>query len=156
LSAMDPTQIRDRCLPTAGPARRLLGHFRAVEETFRHLYPSLRSRRAAWDGSQRPPQQGACGASAARRDSDPARSFQASWGFLRSASRQEEFAALLDAVLSLPAVAELRPDRRLLKIHFGWLQAGEQAQRTVARLSAELRRYLDDQAALENRRIMHL
>ncbi|MFY1005218.1 DUF3375 family protein, partial [Escherichia coli] len=30
------------------------------------------------------------------------------------------------------------------------------AQRTVARLSEQLRRYLDDQAWLENRRIMHL
>ena len=73
-----------------------------------------------------------------------------------SPSRQEEFTSLLETVLSIPAVSELRPDRRLLKIHFDWLLAGEQAQRTVARLSAQLRRYLDDQAALENRRIMHL
>ncbi|MBS7327116.1 MAG: DUF3375 family protein, partial [Thiopseudomonas sp.] len=36
------------------------------------------------------------------------------------------------------------------------LKAGEVAQRTVARLSEQLRRYLDDQAWLENKRIMHL
>jgi hypothetical protein len=44
----------------------------------------------------------------------------------------------------------------LLRIHYDWLEAGEVAQRTVARLSEQLRRYLDDQAWLENRRIMGL
>src|SRR5262249_54996129 len=37
-----------------------------------------------------------------------------------------------------------------------WLQAGEIAQRTVARLSEQLRRYLDEKAWLDNRRIMQL
>src|SRR6202040_2297363 len=36
------------------------------------------------------------------------------------------------------------------------LEAGEVAQRTVARLSQQLRRYVDDQALLENRRIMEV
>jgi len=53
-------------------------------------------------------------------------------------------------------VKEFAPDRRLMRIHYDWLQAGEVAQRTVARLSEQLRRYLDDQAWLENRRIMQL
>jgi hypothetical protein len=53
-------------------------------------------------------------------------------------------------------VQSLEPDRRLLRVHYDWLEAGESAQRTVARLSEQLRRYLDDQAWLENRRIMHL
>ncbi|MQM38874.1 hypothetical protein KBTX_02895 [wastewater metagenome] len=42
------------------------------------------------------------------------------------------------------------------RIHYDWLEAGETTQRTVARLSQQLRRYLDDQAWLENRRIMDL
>jgi len=156
LSVMEPTQIRDRFLQMAGTARGLLGDFREVEQNFRDLDRSVRDRIAAWDGSKSSLLQDVFGESDAIRDSDQGRSFQAFWDFLMSPSRQEEFTSLLDTVLSLPAVAELRPDRRLLKIHFDWLQAGEQAQRTVARLSAQLRRYLDDQAALENRRIMHL
>src|SRR5206468_525257 len=40
--------------------------------------------------------------------------------------------------------------------HYDWLQAGDMAQRTVARLSEQLRRYLDDKAWLDNRRIMQL
>jgi hypothetical protein len=53
-------------------------------------------------------------------------------------------------------VRELEPDGRLQRIHYDWLEAGEATQRTVARLSEQLRRYLDDQAWLENRRIMQL
>jgi hypothetical protein len=59
-------------------------------------------------------------------------------------------------VFALEPVQELTPDRRFLRLHHDWLTAGEVTQRTVARLSAELRRYLDDKAWLENRRIMEI
>jgi hypothetical protein len=58
--------------------------------------------------------------------------------------------------MSLPAVAGLAPDRRTQRIHYDWLEAGEHTQRTVAHLSQQLRRFLDDKAWLENRRIMDI
>jgi hypothetical protein len=42
------------------------------------------------------------------------------------------------------------------RVHYDWLEAGEHTQRTVADLSRQLRRFLDDKAWLENRRIMDL
>jgi hypothetical protein len=48
------------------------------------------------------------------------------------------------------------PEPRLRRVHYDWLQAGDRTQRTVAELSRQLRRFLDDQAWLENRRIMDL
>lgn len=88
--------------------------------------------------------------------SDQGRSFRAFWDFLMSAARQDELGTLLERVFELDAVLTLAPDRRLKRIHHDWLAAGEVTQRTVARLSEQLRRYLDDQALLENRRIMTL
>ena len=41
-------------------------------------------------------------------------------------------------------------------MHYDWLEAGEYAQKTVAQLSQQLRRFLDDKAWLENRRIMDI
>jgi hypothetical protein len=58
--------------------------------------------------------------------------------------------------MALEPVVELEPDPRLKRIHHDWLSAGEATQRTVARLSEQLRRYLDDRAWLENRRIMEV
>jgi hypothetical protein len=59
-------------------------------------------------------------------------------------------------VFELDAVRSLSPDPRLKRIHYDWLFAGEHTQRTVAKLSGQLRRYLDDQAFLENKRIMQV
>lgn len=63
---------------------------------------------------------------------------------------------MLERVLALPAVAALQPDARTRRIHYDWMEAGEYTQRTVAVLSQQLRRFLDDQAWLENRRIMDI
>lgn len=71
-----------------------------------------------------------------------------------SEARQEELEALLAKVLALDAVRELKPDRRIGPVRYDWIAAGESTQATVARLSSELRRYLDDKVWLENRRIM--
>jgi hypothetical protein len=87
-------------------------------------------------------------------ESDQGRSFRAFWDFLMSRDRQDELSTLLDRVLQLEPVAGLAPDPRLRRVHYDWLEAGEQTQRTVALLSQQLRRFLDDQALLENRRIM--
>ena len=73
-----------------------------------------------------------------------------------SPARQDELSKLLEHVMALAPTRELEPDTRLRRIHYDWLEAGEVTQRTVARLSEQLRRYLDDQAWLENRRIMEL
>jgi hypothetical protein len=73
-----------------------------------------------------------------------------------SPSRQEELSDLLASVCALPAVRQLKPDERVLRVHYDWLEAGEVAQRTVARLSEQLRRYLDDKVWLENKLIMQL
>ena len=76
--------------------------------------------------------------------------------FLMSSARQEELTVLLGQVLALPPVIDLKPDARTIRVHYDWLEAGEHTQRTVAQLSQQLRRFLDDQAWLENRRIMDI
>jgi hypothetical protein len=89
-------------------------------------------------------------------DSDQGKSFRAFWDFLMSQSRQEELSRLLEQVLSLPPIQAMHPEPRLQRVHYDWLEAGEHTQRTVAKLSEQLRRFLDDQAWLENRRIMDI
>ena len=73
-----------------------------------------------------------------------------------SSRRQEELSELLSRVLTLAPIADLKPDIRTRRVHYDWLEAGEHTQRTVAQLSQQLRRFLDDKAWLENRRIMDI
>ncbi len=156
LSLMDPAQIKDRFQQMASTARGLLSDFREVEQNFRDLDRDVRELIATWESSKAALLDEIFGQRDAIRDSDQGASFRAFWDLLMSTERQDELTAMLDKVFALPAVRELAPDRRLLRIHHDWLEAGEVAQRTVARVSAQLRRYLDDQAWLENRRIMQL
>jgi hypothetical protein len=158
LDIMDPTQVKERFLQMAATARGLLADFRDVEQNFRELDRSVRERIAVWDESRGALLDSIFDERDAIENSDQGKSFNAFWDFLMSPDRQEELTALLRSVMELDAVRSLSPpaDPRLARIHYDWLEAGEVAQRTVARLSQQLRRYLDDQAWLENRRIMQL
>ncbi|MBC7380372.1 MAG: DUF3375 domain-containing protein [Burkholderiaceae bacterium] len=156
LPMLDGTGLKDRFQQFVALARELLTDFREVEHNFRALDRRVRERIALWDGAKGVLLEEIMGERDAIADSDQGRSFRAFWDFLMSRSRQEELSALLAHVLALAPVAELKPDPRTRRVHYDWLEAGEHTQRTVAQLSQQLRRFLDDQAWLENRRIMDI
>jgi flagellar motility protein MotE (MotC chaperone) len=153
---LDDTALKDRFQQFMQGARELLADFREVEHNFRRLDRRVRERIALWEGSKGALLQDIMGERDAIADSDQGKSFRAFWDFLLSSRRQEELTELLDRVLALPAVADLNPEARTRRVHYDWMEAGEHTQRTVAALSQQLRRFLDDQAWLENRRIMDI
>jgi hypothetical protein len=153
---LDDTALKDRFQQFIHLSRELLTDFREVENNFRRLDRRVRERIALWEGSKGALLQEIMGERDAIADSEQGQSFRAFWDFLMSGSRQEELSALLERVLTLPPVVELKPEARTRRVHYDWLEAGEHTQRTVAQLSQQLRRFLDDQAWLENRRIMDI
>jgi hypothetical protein len=153
---LDDTALKDRFQQFTNIARELLADFREVEHNFRGLDRRVRERIALWNGSKGALLEEIMGERDAISDTDQGKSFRAFWDFLMSSRRQEELSNLLERVLSLAPIADLKPDARIRRIHYDWLEAGEHTQRTVAQLSQQLRRFLDDQAWLENRRIMDI
>jgi cell division protein FtsB len=153
---LDDTAVKERFVQFTSLARELLTDFREVEHNFRTLDRRVRERIALWDGAKGALLEEIMGERDAIADSDQGKSFRAFWDFLMSQQRQEELTSLLERVLQLPPVVMLAPDPRLKRVHYDWLEAGEHAQTTVALLSQQLRRFLDDQAWLENRRIMDI
>ena len=156
IALLDDTAIKDRFQQFMQGARDLLADFREVEHNFRQLDRRVRERIALWEGSKGALLEDIMGERDAIADSDQGKSFRAFWDFLLSSRRQEELTELLEQVLALPAVAALEPEPRTRRVHYDWMEAGEHAQRTVAGLSQQLRRFLDDRAWLENRRIMDI
>lgn len=153
---LNDTELKDRFQQFQQLARELLADFREVEHNFRQLDRSVRERIALWDGAKGALLAEIMGERDAIADSDQGRSFRAFWDFLMSSTRQQELSEQLARVLTLEPVAQLKPDPRTRRVHYDWLEAGEHTQRTVAQLSQQLRRFLDDQAWLENRRIMDI
>jgi len=153
---LDETAVKDRFQQFVMMAGELLSDFREVEQNFRMLDRRVRERIALWEGGKGELLQDILHECDDISDSDQGKSFRAFWDFLMSSSRQEELTRLLDKVMALAPIAESRPDARLRRVHYDWLEAGEHTQRTVAQLSSQLRRFLDDKAWLENKRIMEI
>ena len=156
LPMLDSTALKDRFLQFSQMARELLSDFRQVEHNFRGLDRRVREMVSTWEGSKGQLLEQIMGERDAIADSDQGKSFHGFWDFLMTPTRQEELTANLDKLLQQDAIRELKPDPRTRRLHYDWLEAGEHTQRTVAELSSQLRRFLDDRAWLENRRIMEL
>ena len=156
IEIMEETAVRERFQQLSTTARELLSDFREVEQNFRQLDRQAREQITTWEGRKGALLDEIFGERDAIADSDQGRTFRAFWDFLMSPTRQQQLTDGLQQVLSLEAVQQMNPDQRIKRVHYDWLEAGEQTQRTVARLSAQLRRFLDDKAFLENKRIMQL
>ncbi|MBM7818617.1 hypothetical protein JOE63_001094 [Cellulosimicrobium cellulans] len=176
VAVLDAAAQRDRYQQLTQTAADLLSDFREVEANFRSLDRELRERITGWDGAKGELLEEVVRSRTAIAESDQGRSFHAFYDFLLDRRRQEEFAALVERVQSLDAIVPdvVRPTpeaagpdavvrvavddehRRLRRVHYDWLDAGERTQATVRTLSEQLRRFLDDQVWLENRRVMDI
>ncbi|MFV2196827.1 DUF3375 domain-containing protein [Nocardiopsis sp. LOL_012] len=154
VEVLDDLAVRERYQQLSDTARQLLSDFRAVKQNFRNLDRELRERIARWDSAKGDLVAQLVGDRDAIADSDQGRSFQAFYDLLMSPNRQHELTELLGRVQELEAVSD--PDPRLRRINHDWLDAAEDTQATVRSLSSQLRRFLDDQAWAENRRVVEL
>lgn len=163
LSLPSSTQVKERYFQIEETARQLLSDFRQVEANFRQLEANFRQldqktreRIALADKPKAELLAEIFGEQDAIGQSDQGRSFEAFWTFLMSLERREELQALLDQALGLPEIAGMTQDRWLADYRFHLSEAGEKVQRTAAQLVEQLRRFLDSQMWLENKRIAEL
>lgn len=154
VAAADPVVQRDRYQQFARSARELLSDFREVEANFRTLDRDLRQKIAGWSGSKGELLDDVVATRSGIAESDQGRSFRAFYELLLTAERQDELTDLLERLHRLEDLPDL--DQRLARVHHDWIDASERTQRTVRQLSEQLRRFLDDQVWLENRRVFDL
>lgn len=150
----DPVSQRDRYQQFARTARELLSDFRSVEDNFRDLDRQLRERIAGWEGSKGALLDDLVMNRRGIAESDQGRSFRAFYDLLLSTERQAELTDLLSRLHALESLADR--DSRLERVHYDWIDASERTQVTVRLLSEQLRRFLDDQVWLENKRVIEL
>lgn len=153
LTVLDATAVRDRYQQLSATARDLLSDFREVEENFRLLDRGAREKIAAWEGTKGDLLAELVGSRSEIAGSDQGRSFQSFYEFLLSEARQAELTELLAKVSTLDTI---EADQRIRGIHHDWSEAADRAQRTIRQISEQLRRFLDDQVWLENRRVLDL
>ena len=153
IEVLSGTALRERYHQAGATAREILADFRQVEENFRALDRSARAQIAGWTGGKGELLAELVGDRASIAGSDQGVSFQAFYDFLLSESRQDELTDLLDAAARID---QIDADERLRGVQHDWSDAAERTQGTVRQLSEQLRRFLDDQVWIENRRVLEL
>lgn len=156
IGAYDPTSVKERYFQAEETARRLLSDFRQVEENFRILDRKTRERIAISEKTKGKLLDEIFAEQDIIRDSDQGKSFRAFWEFLMSPAWQEELQKLIKAVHELDEIKKLDQFPFLDRIKFYLLEAGEKVYKTSNLMGEQLRKYLDDQVYLENKRIMEL
>ncbi|HET9127048.1 MAG TPA: DUF3375 domain-containing protein [Propionibacteriaceae bacterium] len=152
---LDDTAIRERFAQAVSTARDLLGDLREVEENFRALDRDVRLRATTWTGPRGEFLRSVFGSTAEIGKSDQGRSWEAFWEHMLSARQQDELDGLLRAVASVPAL-DGRSTQIESLLREELFSAAESTQRTVAALSGQLRRFLDERSWTESRRIHEL
>ncbi|MDH4164233.1 MAG: DUF3375 domain-containing protein [Nitrospirota bacterium] len=156
IERLNETQVKERFFEVQDSARKLLSDFRQIEYNFRELDRTVREKQI--DATLR---KGRLLDDVFKnrdliRDTDQGRSFRAFWEFLMSQAKQDELDELIGAVLALPEISDMDHDEFLDRLKVGLIESGDKVNKTTHRLVEQLRKYLDDKAYLENKRIIEI
>lgn len=153
---LDDTQVKERFWQAMTIAREIMSDFRAVEQNFRDLDRSMREKIAIWNQGKGELLATFFNEQDGINQSEQGKSFSAFWNYLMSSESQEDFQTTIEKVLALQAVKELAAEQNVRHINADWVNAGAHVQETVAVLSEQLRRYVDENFLEEERRISQI
>lgn len=151
---LDATALKDRLQQFNFMHRDLMSDIREVQQNFYQLDRDLRQEITLWEGGKGELLDRVMGQRNVIDSSDQGRSFKAMMGVFSDTRKQDDLLALLSHVQQIPELQGEIGDARLTDMLQDWSNAAYQTQRIVAQLSTQLRRFLEDRAFLENRRIM--
>ncbi len=152
----DSTRIKERWFEAEDVARKLLSDFRQVEYNFRSLDREVREMITLSDKNKGDLLDEIFDQQDYIHDSEQGKSFSAFWEFLMSTNRQEELENLTETALKQDALKNIEDSSLLRYIGYSLLDAGQKVYQTNAQLVEQLRKYLADQAWLENKRILEI
>ena len=152
----DDTRIKERWFEAEDVGRKLLSDFRQVEYNFRSLDKEVRELITLSNKSKGDLLDEIFNQQDYIHDSEQGKSFSAFWAFLMSPNRQEELRQLTDTALAQEALRDMSDTAFLRDIGYSLLDAGQKVYQTNAQLVEQLRKYLADQAWLENKRILEI
>jgi flagellar motility protein MotE (MotC chaperone) len=153
---LDPTKILERYYGVEDAARRLLADFKQVEQNFRDLDRETKERVIASEGARGQVLKEVFEHRDAIVSSDQGKSFQAFWGFLMSIETREELVDLIHRITELEVVRKANRGFPLDSLDQRLVAAGARVQNMTHRLNGELRRFLDERARSESKRVGEL
>lgn len=141
---LDDVQVRERFLEAEATASAILSDFREVEENFRALTRQVRDDIVQWEKGKGELLSKIFEESDMIHQSEQGRSFAAFWRFLMLSQQQDDFQRTMERVREAAPVRDLLEEHPLAGIDTEWVRAAGEVQQTLAQLSAQIRRYVDE------------
>lgn len=154
MDVMDDRQVKEEYFLIEDTAKSLLADFREVEQNFRDLDRNFRQQIITTTQSKGEVLSDLFEQQDFLAQTDQGKSFTAFWEFLLSQSKQAEFEELVERMLQIPVIQQIRNDNfRMELLRNNLIEAGDRTNKTTDSLWNQLRRYLDHKSFFENRRI---
>lgn len=155
LEMLDDRQIKEEYFLIEDTAKSLLADFREVEQNFRDLDRDFRRKIITTTQSKGEVLSDLFEQQDFLAQTDQGKSFTAFWEFLLSQSKQAEFENLIERMLGIPLIQQMRNDSfRMELLRNNLIEAGDRTNKTTNSLWNQLRRYLENKSFFENRRIL--
>ncbi len=156
LEVLDETKVKERFFEVEDIARNLLSDFKQIEQNFRELDNEIRVKQIGTNLSRGKILDEIFSVQDLIWNSDQGKSFKSFWELLMSQSKQEELNELIETVLELPQLRELKEENTIGRLKVNLVEAGDKVNKTNSIIIEQLRKYLDDRLFIENRRIMDI
>lgn len=155
LEMLDDRQIKEEYFLIEDTAKSLLADFREVEQNFRNLDRDFRRQIITTTQSKGEVLSDLFEQQDFLTQTDQGKSFTAFWEFLLSQSKQAEFENLIERMLDIPLIQQMRNENfRMELLRNNLIEAGDRTNKTTNSLWNQLRRYLENKSFFENRRIL--
>ncbi len=152
----DKRKIKEQFMQIQSTSTELLSDFREIEHNFRTLNQEAKKAIASTQQGKSQVLEKIFEIEEGIRQSNQGESFYAFWDFLMDTKQIEDLNTLLENLYDLEEIQALDPQRNLENLPYNLLNGGENAHKVLAKLVEQLRRFIDDQVWVENRRILEL
>ena len=148
-------QVRERYKHARATAAGIVRDFRALEEEFSALERGLMQEVVTWQEGKGELLRRVFAQGDVIRESPQGRSFALFWQFLMQPEEQASLARLLEEVARVPELKDLAAvdGARHEDLPRTWIRGAAAVQQTIAQLSRQLRRYVDERFLTQERAI---
>lgn len=152
----DSSRIKEHFMLLEETARKLKYDFTEIEYNFRDLNNSAMEKIATADVGKQKVLDFIFDIENSIREQDQGKSFFAFWQLLTDVQKSEQLSLMLENLYENDVIKAFDKDARLKSLKYELLQSGRKVSLVSSKLIEQLRRFIDDRAWLDNKRILEL
>ena len=152
----DPSRIKEHFMLLEETARKLKYDFSEIEYNFKELNNTAMEQIASRQDGKAVVLGSIFDIENSIREQDQGKSFYAFWQLLTDADKSEQLSVMIENLYKNGVIKEFDREENLKSLKYELLQSGRKVSKVSSKLIEQLRRFIDDRAWLENKRILEL